>query len=61
MSFENYANLRTATGEELIRLIHESSAADLLPILDNPALDEATLSMLLQRKDLRPEFLESVR
>ena len=60
MSSENSADLRTAAGEELVRLIQRSPPRDLLPILDNPALDEAILAMLLQRRDLLAEFLESV-
>jgi hypothetical protein len=53
-------NLRTATGEELVRLIHETPADALLPILDNPAFDETSLCLLLQRKDLQTEFLVEV-
>jgi len=53
-------NLRTAAGEELVRLIHEAAPGDLAAILENPAIDETTLALLLQRKDLQPEFLEAV-
>ena len=60
MNFKPSANLRTASGQELVSLIHASSPDSLLAILENPALDENTLSMLLQRKDLRSEFLEAV-
>jgi hypothetical protein len=54
------SNLQTATGEELVRLIHETPAREVLPILDNPALEEDTLCLLLQRKDLPTEFLQEV-
>ena len=52
--------LRSASGEELVRLIHESSPAELLPLLENPALNEESLCLVLQRKDLPGEFLEEV-
>jgi hypothetical protein len=57
---QNLPDLLTAVGEDLVRLIHETTPGDLLPILGNPALDEITLALLLQRKDLPPEFLEAV-
>jgi hypothetical protein len=53
-------NLRTASGETLVRLIHETSAQALLPLLDNPVLDERILAVALQRRDLPPEFLDEV-
>jgi hypothetical protein len=53
-------SLRTAGGEELVRLIHETSAPELLPVLDNPSLDEKALCLLLQRKDVSTEFLQEV-
>jgi len=53
-------NLRTASGEELVRLIHETPSPELLPVIDNPSLDEKTLCLLLQRKDLFTEFLKEV-
>lgn len=52
--------LRSATGEELVRLIHESPPAELLPLLENPALNEESLCLALQRKELPGEFLEEV-
>jgi hypothetical protein len=52
--------LRTASGEEFVRLIQETPASELLPALDNPSLDEKTLGLLLQRKDLPAEFLQEV-
>jgi hypothetical protein len=56
----NPPNLRTAEGEELVRLIHEAPASELLPILDNPALDEKFLALLLHRKDLQSDFLNAI-
>jgi hypothetical protein len=49
-----------ATGEELAGLIHHSSADVLLALLDNPALDESQLCMMLERKNLPGEVLEEV-
>jgi hypothetical protein len=52
--------LRTASGEEFVRLIQDTPAGELLPALDNSSLDEETLGLLLQRKDLPAEFLQEV-
>ena len=60
MSSMNFSDLQTATGEELVRLIHEALPDRLLPILDNPALDETSLALLLHRKDLPSEFLTEI-
>ena len=60
MSSANPPNLRTAEGEELVRLIHEAPAGELLPVLDNPALDEKSLALLLHRKDLQSDFLNAI-
>lgn len=51
---------QAVSGEELVRLIHEMPAQKTLPILDNPAFDENTLCLLLQRKDLPTELLQEV-
>src|SRR5947208_9315388 len=51
---------RIATGEELAALLHHPSADVLLALLDNPALDETQLCLLLERKDLPTEVLEEV-
>jgi hypothetical protein len=51
---------RTATGEELAALLHHHSSDVLLALLDNPALDETQLCLLLDRKDLPAEVLEEV-
>jgi len=49
-----------ATGEELAGLVHHPSADVLLALLDNPALDETHVCLLLERKDLRGEILEEL-
>ena len=50
----------TATGEELASLLHHQSQDVLLSLLDNPALDETQLCLLLNRKDISAELLEEV-
>ena len=50
----------TAAGEELTALLHHSDTGVLLALLDNPALDEAQLCLLLERKNLATEILEEV-
>lgn len=49
-----------ATGEELAALLHHHSPDVLLALLDNPALDETQLCLLLDRKDLPAEILQEV-
>src|SRR6266851_2866838 len=49
-----------ATSEELAILLHHHAADVLLALLDNPALDETQLCLLLERKDLPGEILEEV-
>src|SRR5438876_11039227 len=49
-----------ATGEELAGLVHHPAADVLLALLDNPALDETHVCLLLGRKDLPGEVLEEV-
>jgi hypothetical protein len=49
-----------ATGEELVTLLHHHSTDVLLALLENPALDETHLCLMLERKDLRGEILEEV-
>jgi hypothetical protein len=56
----NAPRASTATGEELATLLHHPSVAVLLALLDNPALDESHLCLLLERKDLPTEILEEV-
>jgi hypothetical protein len=50
----------TATGEELAVLVHHPSGEVLLALLDNPALEETQVCLLLNRKDLPGEILEEV-
>jgi hypothetical protein len=50
----------TATGEDLAVLLHHPAASVLLALLDNPALDETQLCLLLARNDLPAEILEEV-
>jgi len=50
----------TASGEELTALLHHSDSGVLMAMLDNPALDEAQLCLLLERKNLPTEVLEEV-
>jgi hypothetical protein len=50
----------TAQGEELAALLHHPSGDVLLALLDNPALDETQLCLVLERKDLPAEVLEEV-
>ncbi len=47
-------------GEELRVLVHDKSAEVLAGLLDNPALDEALLCLLLERKDLSSDLLGEV-
>jgi hypothetical protein len=49
-----------ANGEELAALLHHHASDVLLAILDNPALDETQLCLLLERKDLPAEILDAV-
>lgn len=51
---------RVVTGEELAALLYHPSAEVLLALLDNPALDESRLSLLIARKDLPTEILEEI-
>jgi hypothetical protein len=57
---QNRERARTATGEELASLLHHHSPDVLFALLDNPALDETQLCLLLDRKDLPAEILEEV-
>jgi hypothetical protein len=56
----NRERARTVTGEELAALLHHHAPDVLLALLDNPALDETQLCLLLDRKDLPAEILEEV-
>jgi hypothetical protein len=57
---EQRERARAATGEELAALLHHHAPDVLLALLDNPALDEAHLCLLLDRKDIPAEVLEEV-
>jgi hypothetical protein len=56
----NRERARIAAGEELALLLHHHSPEVLLALLDNPALDETQLCLLLDRKDIPTEVLEEV-
>jgi hypothetical protein len=49
-----------AAAEELAALLHHPAPDVLLALLDNPALDETQLCLLLERKDLPAEILEEI-
>jgi hypothetical protein len=51
---------RVASGDDLNGLIYHPAPAVLLALLDNPALDETKLTLLLARKDLPTEVLEEL-
>src|SRR5205085_5322389 len=57
---EDRERARVATGDELATLLHHPSADVLLALLDNPALDETQVCLLLERKDLPGEILEEI-
>lgn len=48
------------SGDELTVLLHHPDTGVLLAALDNPALDEAQLCLLLDRKNVPSEILEEV-
>jgi hypothetical protein len=49
-----------ATGAELETLLYHPASEVLVALLDNPALDELQLCLLLERKDLSTDVLEQV-
>ncbi|HWN76143.1 MAG TPA: hypothetical protein VNO13_10375 [Candidatus Udaeobacter sp.] len=51
---------RLAAGDELRSLLYHQSAEVLYALLENPALDETLLGLLLSRKDLPPEIIENI-
>ena len=51
---------RLAAGDELKSLLYHPSAEVLYALLDNPALDETFVGLLLSRKDLPGEILENI-
>src|ERR1700730_17285808 len=56
----NRERARTASGEDLAGLLHHHEPDVLLALLDNPALEETQLCLLLDRKDLPGEVVEEV-
>ncbi len=54
------ARARAASGDDLNSLIYHAAPTVLLALLDNPALDETKLTLLLSRKDLPTEILEEI-
>jgi len=59
-SREARSRASSATGDELTALLHDDSAEVLLGLLDNPALDETQVCLLLGRKDLPGEVVEEI-
>ena len=51
---------RSASAEELAALVHHPELEVLLGVLENPALDETQVCLLLERKNLPAEILEEV-
>lgn len=49
-----------ANGDELALLLHHPSSEVLRALLENPALDESHLCLLLERKNLPGELLEEI-
>lgn len=60
MAEASQEHARTASAEEIPALLHHPSAEILRALLDNAALDDTSLCLLLERKDLRPELLEEI-
>lgn len=57
---EQRERARVANGEELRSLLYHPAPEVLYEVLENPALDENLLGLLLSRKDLPGEILESI-
>jgi len=57
---EDRERAHAASGDELAAFVHHPAAEVLLVLLDNPALDETHLCLLLERKDLPGEILEEL-
>jgi len=51
---------RLAVGEELKSFLYHPSPEVLFALLENPALDDSLLGLLLSRKDLPAEIIESI-
>jgi hypothetical protein len=57
---QNRERAQAATGEDLAALLHHHASDVLLALLDNPALSETQLCLLLERKDLPVAVLEEI-
>jgi hypothetical protein len=57
---QEVARARVASGEDLNGFIYHPAPAVLTALLDNPALDETKLTLLLSRKDLPSKVLEEI-
>lgn len=57
---EDAQRARVASGEELAALLHHPSSEVLLAVLDNPALEETDVCVLLGRKTLPAEVIEEI-
>jgi len=51
---------RLATGEELKSFLYHPAAEVLFSLLENPALDETLVVLLVNRKDLSAEIIENI-
>lgn len=60
MSETNYDHVRTAGQEELAKLVHDQNPEVLRALLENPALDEGNVCLLLSRKDLPGDLIEEL-
>ncbi|MGB2624147.1 MAG: hypothetical protein WA857_13735 [Candidatus Acidiferrum sp.] len=57
---KNLERAMAASGDELTALLHHADAEVLLALLDNPALEETQVCILLERKNLAAEILEEI-
>jgi hypothetical protein len=57
---ERARDARTATGDELLALVHDADEAVLEALLENPALDESHVVLLLERKSLPGAVIEQI-
>ncbi len=55
-----FRDARVATGDELVTLLHEADGEVLATLLENPALQESHLVLLLERKGLPGTILEQI-
>jgi hypothetical protein len=57
---ERAAEARQATGDELLALVHDAEGAVLEALLENPALNESHVALLLERKSLPGTVIEQI-